>query len=108
MVRAGVVTHPVKWLHSGYHEIQEGELAVRDACWSEAVAVGSLALSRQEVSGFGYLVFLLLVFLLKFLYPIRTSRKIREQGPGSGLSSDSAEKVFLQKLGKNFSLTDAV
>jgi len=51
MVRAGVVTHPVKWLHSGYHEIQEGELAVRDACWSAAVAVGSLALSRQIERG---------------------------------------------------------
>jgi len=23
MVRAGAVSHPVKWLHSGYHEIQE-------------------------------------------------------------------------------------
>jgi putative transposase len=81
MVRAGVVDHPVKWEHSGYHEIQQppkryavidlpglvalcgvskladfqqahcqwieaalhGDLAVRDARWSEAVAVGSLA-----------------------------------------------------------------
>ena len=23
MVRAGVVSHPVKWVHSGYHEIQD-------------------------------------------------------------------------------------
>ena len=81
MVRAGVVDHPVKWEHCGYHEIQQppkryavidlpglvalcgvskladfqqahcqwieaalhGDLAVRDARWSEAVAVGSLA-----------------------------------------------------------------
>ena len=81
MVRAGVVDHPVKWEHSGYHEIQQppkryavidlpglvalcgvskladfqqahcqwidaalhGDLAVRDARWSEAVAVGILA-----------------------------------------------------------------
>src|SRR5437773_5503582 len=80
MVRAGMVDHPVKWEHSGYHEIQQppkryavidlpglvalcgfskladfqrahyqwieaalhGDLAVRDARWSEAVAVGSL------------------------------------------------------------------
>jgi len=53
MVRAGVVTHPVKWLHSGYHEIQEGELAVRDACWSEAFAVGSLAFVEKVKSELG-------------------------------------------------------
>jgi putative transposase len=81
MVRAGVVDHPIKWVNSGYHEIQQppkryrvielpglfglcgfskladfqqahrqwvkialrDELSVRDARWSEAVAVGSLA-----------------------------------------------------------------
>jgi putative transposase len=80
MVRAGVVDHPVKWVNSGYHEIQQprkryslidlsglvalcgfskladfqqahrqwieaalqDNLPVRDARWSEAVAVGSL------------------------------------------------------------------
>jgi hypothetical protein len=79
MVRAGVVDHPVKWVNSGYHDIQQPpkrytvidlpglvalcgfsklagfqqvhrqwieaalqrKLAVRDARWSEAVAVGS-------------------------------------------------------------------
>ncbi len=91
MVRAGVVNHPVKWAHSGYHEIQEppkryavidlqglvalcgfsepadfqhahrqwaeealqGELAVRDARWSEAIAVGSLAFAEKVKSELG-------------------------------------------------------
>jgi len=91
MVRAGVVSHPVKWPHSGYHEIQEppkryavidlqgltalcgfsepadfqqahrqrveealqGELAMRDARWSEAIAVGSLAFAEKVKSELG-------------------------------------------------------
>ena len=91
MVRAGAVSHPEKWLHSGYHEIQEpperyavidqqglielfgfkkagdfqethrqwvekaleDELAVRDARWSEALAVGSLAFIEKVKSELG-------------------------------------------------------
>ena len=91
MVRAGAVSHPVKWLHSGYHEIQEpperyavidqqglielfgfakagdfqethrqwvekaleDELVVRDARWSEALAVGSLAFVEKVKSELG-------------------------------------------------------
>jgi putative transposase len=91
MVRAGVVDHPVKWVNSGYHEIQQpprryrvidlpglfrlcdfskladfqqahrqwveialrDELSVRDAPWSEAVAVGSLAFVEKVKSELG-------------------------------------------------------
>jgi putative transposase len=91
MVRAGVVDHPVKWVNSGYHEIQQppkryrvidlpglfglcgfskladfqqahhewveialrDELSVRDARWSEAVAVGSLAFVEKVKSELG-------------------------------------------------------
>jgi hypothetical protein len=35
-------------------------------------------------------------------------KRIRGKELGSGLNKDSAEKVFLQKLGKKFSLTDAI
>ena len=91
MVRAGVVDHPIKWVNSGYHEIQQppkryrvidlagllglcsfsklaefqqahrqwveialrDELSVRDARWSEAVAVGSLAFVEKVKSELG-------------------------------------------------------
>jgi REP element-mobilizing transposase RayT len=91
MVRAGVVDHPVKWVNSGYHEIQQppkrysvidlpglaalcgfskvadfqqahrqwieaalqSGSAVREARWSEAVAVGSLAFLEKVKSELG-------------------------------------------------------
>jgi putative transposase len=92
MVRAGVIDHPIKWVNSGYQEIQQlpkryrvidlpglfglcgfskladfqqadrqwveitlrDELSVRDARWSEAVAVGSLAFVEKVKSELGF------------------------------------------------------